>query len=373
MAVLDRDHAARDEALAVADAVDLVDDGDAGVAGAQEIGVQRMRLAVGLDGARGGDQRLPDDLTAENPLPTILRAATAEEVVLERLQVEDAEQVLDGGCHGVLARIRRASRVRAKGCGRSADVGGEVKRRTARDGGEWPQPDILIAGGGSAGLTAALAIKRSAPDLADRDRRCEGARRGQARRARFGDRRRGAAHARSARRLAGGRGRGAADPFHGDHRQPHRRRGAADLPHLRRRVSRRASPSRTWCRTSRFCRRFAMRRLRRGSSSPRPDSVERFAADGHVDIGLASGETRQAKLLVAADGIRSRLRALAGIKTVTWGYPQTALVATVRHERPHNGVAVEHFLPSGPFAILPLTANRSSLVWTERARRKPRS
>jgi 2-octaprenyl-6-methoxyphenol hydroxylase len=51
---------------------------------------------------------------------------------------------------------------------------------------------------------------------------------------------------------------------------------------------------------------------------------------------------------------------------VTWEYPQTALVATVRHERPHDGVAVEHFLPGGPFAILPLTGNRSSLVWTER-------
>ncbi len=72
------------------------------------------------------------------------------------------------------------------------------------------------------------------------------------------------------------------------------------------------------------------------------------------------------KLLVAADGIRSRLRSLAGIKTVTWTYPQTAIVANVRHERPHNGVAVEHFLPGGPFAILPLKGNRSSLVWTER-------
>ena len=51
---------------------------------------------------------------------------------------------------------------------------------------------------------------------------------------------------------------------------------------------------------------------------------------------------------------------------MTWAYPQTALVATVKHERPHGSVAVEHFLPSGPFAILPLTDNRSSLVWTER-------
>jgi 2-octaprenyl-6-methoxyphenol hydroxylase len=97
-----------------------------------------------------------------------------------------------------------------------------------------------------------------------------------------------------------------------------------------------------------------------------PDSVKSFSANGRMEIGLASGEVRQASLLVAADGIRSKLRAQAGIKVVTWSYPQTAIVATVSHERPHGGVAVEHFLPGGPFAILPLKGNRSSLVWTER-------
>ena len=50
---------------------------------------------------------------------------------------------------------------------------------------------------------------------------------------------------------------------------------------------------------------------------------------------------------------------------IGWSYPQTGIVATVEHEKPHNGVAYEHFLPSGPFAILPMTGNRSSLVWTE--------
>ncbi len=107
--------------------------------------------------------------------------------------------------------------------------------------------------------------------------------------------------------------------------------------------------------------------LAAGIRLTQPDSVERFTADdARVDVGLSTNGSRQAKLLVAADGIRSRLRALAGIKTVTWSYPQVALVATVKHERPHDGVAVEHFLPSGPFAILPLKDNRSSLVWTER-------
>ena len=73
--------------------------GIAGLAGPQEIGVQRMRLAVRLDGARGRDQRLAEHLAAENALPAIFGAATAEEVVLERLQVEDAKQVFDGGRH----------------------------------------------------------------------------------------------------------------------------------------------------------------------------------------------------------------------------------------------------------------------------------
>jgi len=60
------------------------------------------------------------------------------------------------------------------------------------------------------------------------------------------------------------------------------------------------------------------------------------------------------------------LRRAAGIRTIEWRYRQTAIVTTVRHERPHAGIAVEHFLPSGPFAVLPMTGNRSSIVWTER-------
>jgi len=72
------------------------------------------------------------------------------------------------------------------------------------------------------------------------------------------------------------------------------------------------------------------------------------------------------------------MREEMGIGVIGWSYPQTGIVATVEHERPHNGTAYEHFLPSGPFAILPMTpassgeaaghggANRSSLVWTER-------
>jgi 2-octaprenyl-6-methoxyphenol hydroxylase len=88
-------------------------------------------------------------------------------------------------------------------------------------------------------------------------------------------------------------------------------------------------------------------------------------------IHLADGKEIAARLLVAADGVNSRLREMAGIKTVKWEYGQSGIVCTVGHERPHNGRAEEHFLPAGPFAILPLPPgpngeNRSSIVWTER-------
>jgi len=60
-----------------------------------------------------------------------------------------------------------------------------------------------------------------------------------------------------------------------------------------------------------------------------------------------------------------------GVQVIGWSYPQTGIVATVEHDKPHNGVAYEHFLPSGPFAILPITGNRSSLVWTEAKAKAP--
>jgi 2-octaprenyl-6-methoxyphenol hydroxylase len=88
--------------------------------------------------------------------------------------------------------------------------------------------------------------------------------------------------------------------------------------------------------------------------------------DTHVAVTLSDGSVLQSRLLVACDGVRSKLRDLAGIRTVTWDYGQSGIVTTVEHERPHHGCAEEHFLPSGPFAILPLRNNRSSLVWTER-------
>lgn len=82
-------------------------------------------------------------------------------------------------------------------------------------------------------------------------------------------------------------------------------------------------------------------------------------------VTLADGRVLEAPVAVGAEGRGSVIREAAGIGTVGWGYRQTGVVATVRLERPHEGVAHEYFLPSGPFAILPLTDNRASLVWTE--------
>ena len=87
-----------------------------------------------------------------------------------------------------------------------------------------------------------------------------------------------------------------------------------------------------------------------------------------IQMSLKSGNDVEASLLVAADGVKSGLRSIAGIKTIHWDYGQSGIVTTVAHEKSHQGRAVEHFLPSGPFAILPLTENRSSLVWTEKTR-----
>jgi len=89
-------------------------------------------------------------------------------------------------------------------------------------------------------------------------------------------------------------------------------------------------------------------------------------------VTLSDGHVIDASLLVAADGAKSKLRERAGIATHGWDYDQSGIVVTVGHERDHQGRAEEHFLPAGPFAILPLNGNRSSLVWTESRREAAR-
>ncbi len=95
-----------------------------------------------------------------------------------------------------------------------------------------------------------------------------------------------------------------------------------------------------------------------------------------VSAVLDDGRCLRAQLIVGAEGKASPLREAAGIRVTRWDYPQMGIVCTVAHEAPHGGVAHEHFLPSGPFALLPMTPQpvgapggggpRSSLVWTER-------
>jgi 2-octaprenyl-6-methoxyphenol hydroxylase len=82
-------------------------------------------------------------------------------------------------------------------------------------------------------------------------------------------------------------------------------------------------------------------------------------------VSLADGRVVTAPLVVGGEGRGSVIREAAGIGAIGWPYRQTGVVATVRLERPHEGVAHEYFLPGGPFAILPLTGDRASLVWTE--------
>jgi 2-octaprenyl-6-methoxyphenol hydroxylase len=113
----------------------------------------------------------------------------------------------------------------------------------------------------------------------------------------------------------------------------------------------------------------------------RSEGVKGFTVRGvHTEVALTDGDSLEASLLVAADGGRSRLREQAGIGWISWPYRQSGIVATIAHERDHEGKAFEHFLPAGPFAILPLKpepqadgsiGHRSSIVWTERNENVP--
>ena len=94
-------------------------------------------------------------------------------------------------------------------------------------------------------------------------------------------------------------------------------------------------------------------------------SMASFACKRYTAEATVDGVSLRALLIVGADGARSRMRALADIATIGWDYEQAAIVGTIAHERDHGGRAEQHFLPAGPFAILPLPGRRSSIVWNE--------
>ena len=105
-------------------------------------------------------------------------------------------------------------------------------------------------------------------------------------------------------------------------------------------------------------------------------TVAQFDHDAtQAKVILADGQSFKAPVLVGADGRKSITRAKANIDTYGWDYAQTALICNIAHEKPHNHIAVEHFLPGGPFAVLPMIDastpgtkfnHRSSIVWTEK-------
>ncbi len=122
---------------------------------------------------------------------------------------------------------------------------------------------------------------------------------------------------------------------------------------------------------NRVLRRALLERLRELPAATLLAPARLGSLDRHVDhvrAVVVNGESIKAPLAIAADGRGSRVRDDAGIRTTRWSYGQTAIVTTVEHERSHGFVANEHFLPAGPFAILPLLPEtRSSIVWTERS------
>ena len=102
-----------------------------------------------------------------------------------------------------------------------------------------------------------------------------------------------------------------------------------------------------------------------------PATTQVTRSEDGAEIALADGGVFKARLVVAANGRGSALRAEAGIRTTSLPYDQVGIVCTIAHDLPHDGVALEHFLPAGPFALLPMAGtsdepNLSAIVWTER-------
>lgn len=96
-------------------------------------------------------------------------------------------------------------------------------------------------------------------------------------------------------------------------------------------------------------------------------AIEHFETRESFADFQSGGQAGRARLIAAADGAQSRLRTIAKIQSVSRDYGQSGIVATIEHARDHHGKAVQHFLPGGSFAILPLAGRRSSIVWTEQS------
>ena len=227
-----------------------------------------------------------------------------------------------------------------------------------------PVFDVVIAGGGASGLALAAAIKQAMGQGASVAVVDPGRRPGQA-------------QARCARSRSP-TGRGACSNISAPGRRSSRKRN-------------RSCQWRSWtgtCATPCACPiSISTRKTRRSpiwpsttmSSARSPPSAigSGFSASrGPLRIGLpastswssgsSDGRALRARLAVAADGARSKLSRLAEIQTIGWDYDQAGIVATVAHERDHEGRAEQHFLPAGPFALLPLPGRQSSIVWNER-------
>jgi len=99
-------------------------------------------------------------------------------------------------------------------------------------------------------------------------------------------------------------------------------------------------------------------------------AVAQFDTDtAGANVHLTDGSQIRTRMLIGCDGKRSRVAELSGIKRSLRSYEQTALVCAIAHEKPHNGIAHQFFMPPGPLAILPLTGNRASIVWSETTNR----
>ena len=94
--------------------------------------------------------------------------------------------------------------------------------------------------------------------------------------------------------------------------------------------------------------------------------IKHYRQGSYISVRLANGQKLRTMLVVGADGRNSNIAKQAKIKKLGWRYKQNALVCAIEHEIDHKGLAWQYFLPSGPLAILPMTGNRSSIVWTEK-------